>query len=280
MRKIKIIISLLIIVLYVNKESQAQDWGWTLIDNTTIHFDEYLAKVMEDTTNNNPGPAFISTCLRNHPSQPFSDIYAYLTEGPDTEDCEIQLRCALESRGFAGPFYDASELMIGDIVFTEDKVPYQDQYWPTHAFFFIDWVETGSTDFAYILDYHGPYVKRNITADGEYIKFQYFMRCPYNEAATGIANNHTTTNVLSYPNPTKNYVKFDFYSKQTAIVKITISDYLSRKITTDRFIAESDNKISKEINVSNLLPGIYFYFLEFEYPDKTKSFTSGKFCIE
>ncbi len=169
----------------------SQDWAEQLIENATEHFEEYVNLAISEAEGDNPAVRFISVCLRKHPdtTRNFPNLYASVTEGPAEPDepCEIQLRCALEKRNFSAPCFDASLLKKGDIVFTEDRSPYQNKLWPTHAYIFIEWEKPDSYDYAYIMDYRGAYERRNITVEGNFVKFQYFLRSPY-AAATAIAD--------------------------------------------------------------------------------------------
>lgn len=257
----------------------SQRWGEELITNAIENFDSYLEEATKDSTNNNPGTTFISTCLRNFPEPKFAfpDIYAKVTDGPKNEDCEIQLRCALEKRGFSGPYFNASELKTGDIVFTESLAPYEGELWPTHAFFFVEWFDHKNTDFAYILDYHGAYIKRNITTKGEYVKFQYFMRSPFEKDYTTNTEINKENEIKIFPNPVKgqlNLIK-NFSSK-----KQTISIYSQTGLLV---FTEKTNGIQGEIhkiNLSKFHSGIYFIKVSIETETlKPSVILNSKFII-
>ena len=271
-------IFLITTIFNISNKLPAQTWADFLIQNATENFDAYINEATKDSANNNPGAAFISVCLRNFPFQGFGfpDLHAYVTEGPMDEDCEIQLKCALESRGFSKPIFDASLLQKGDIVFTQDQVPYKDELWPTHAFFFIEWKEPGNTESAYIFDFHGYYIERNITGEGEYVKFQYFMRSPFDNIAATSVNKQQNLNLYTYPNPATDVLNIKLSDTEGAFFNLSIINQTGHLVYLEKDINISTNN-NYSININALPPGVYFLLFQ-DYADKTKNI-SQKFII-
>lgn len=171
------------VTCFSQAKNDSLNWGQVYVQDIVENFDAYVDEAWGDIEGGTPCVAFVCVGLRHHPTpdQNFSDIYAIVTEGPaePAEPCHVQLECSLRERGFYGPCFNPNELKPGDVLFTEDVSPFMGELWPSHAYIFREWVESGSTDYAYIIDYHGDQVYRNMTVNGQYDKFQYYMRSPY-----------------------------------------------------------------------------------------------------
>lgn len=135
--------------------------------------------------------AFVSAALRAFGY----DIWATVTDGTSTEEATgMCLKHELEQNGFvqgSNPEY----LMKGDILFTIDKWFDDDQggnYYPTHAYIFIEWETPGSTEYAYVVDNQGDRHVRNITASGPKDPYQFHMR------KNTDGNNNNNNNSLPY----------------------------------------------------------------------------------
>jgi len=191
--------------------------------------------------------------LRRHPTHSFEDVYCSVTDGPADEACEIQLTCTLESLGyFDGPFFELSELRKGDIVFTEETVWFQGEYWSNHAMIFYEWVE-GSSSHAYILDYHNergmPY-ERNITVNGSYTKAFFYYRYNSGEATDIVSNVSETNKLIVYPTVTNEFITVeanDIRGKELIVCNIQGQIVDRTKIDADRM----------EYNFSSLPKGFY-----------------------
>lgn len=188
--------------------SAGEEWAYDFAENVLENSHDYENEAWNDISGGTPCVAFVSVGLRNHPTHNFPDVYCVVTDGPESEDCSLQLTCTLESLGyFDGPYYDLSELRKGDIVFTDKTVLFQGEYWSDHAMIFYEW-SAGSSTHAKFLDYHNerglPY-ERNVTGSGNYTKALFYYRYHSGEA-TGIAETiETERNTLrAYPTIVQN----------------------------------------------------------------------------
>ncbi|GAA4838084.1 S-layer homology domain-containing protein [Algivirga pacifica] len=139
-------------------------------DNHAMLLDEAWGQITAGT----PCAAFVSATLRRFDY----DIWATVTDGtPYENSLGYCLKYELQRYGYQQSF-DISKVRKGDICFTIDKwFPDSDGggYYPTHVYFFMEWVTPGQTDYAWIVDNQGKRHIRNMTVDGDYDKVQYFM---------------------------------------------------------------------------------------------------------
>ncbi len=192
----------------INEVSSGDDWGELFADDLLNNSYTYENQAWSDINNQGtPCAAFVAVGLRNHPTNNFPGIYPSVTEGPTSESCSVQLKCTLEQLGFDGPYWDLSYLKRGDIVFTDRTVPFEGQYWSSHAMVFDHWATESSTSYAWFIDYHNerglPY-QRNCSVSGTYDKALFYYR--YNDSkntttTTGLTMENETLEAKVFPNP-------------------------------------------------------------------------------
>ena len=175
------------------------DWAELFVEDVLTNSVAYEDESWGDITGGTPCVAFVCVGLRNHPTHNFPEMYAVVTEGPDSEACSVQLDCMLERTGyFDGPFYDVENLQKGDIVFTDRTVPFQGENYSSHAMIFYEWSNDESTNYAKFIDYHNerglPY-ERNATVSGNYDKALFYYR--YNQESSDVPYFYQYSNLIN-----------------------------------------------------------------------------------
>lgn len=167
------------------------DFGIKFADYANNNWDKLKAEALNAISGGTDCVAFVSATLRKFGY----NINAVVTGGTSTEDASgITLDYQLTKNGWTKST-NASTLKKGDVVFTINKWFSDDQggnYYPTHAYIFMEWERAGSTSNAWVVDNQGKRHIRNITATTPKDAFQYYMRAPLTTN-----NNPTNDNVVS-----------------------------------------------------------------------------------
>jgi hypothetical protein len=78
---------------------------------------------------------------------------------------------------------------------------------------------------------------------------------------TGLEETLLSRSVKLYPNPAQNYVVVDFNFVEKGNLKITLLDYLGRKVYEET-IKKQEQNLLYSLETKNLLEGLYLLFFE------------------
>ncbi|MDA3866396.1 MAG: T9SS type A sorting domain-containing protein [Salinivirgaceae bacterium] len=238
--------------LSISETGSGSDWGEAFADDLLANSVAYENQGWSDINNQGtPCVAFLAVGLRNHPTDNFPGAYCTVTEGPASESCSVQFDCTLEQLGFNGPYYNLSGLKRGDIVFTDRVVAFQGQYWSSHAMVFDHWQNSGSTSYAYFIDYHNerglPYL-RNASVSGTYDKALFYYRYNSNKATVS-SDDLMISEIEIYPNPANSFVHINT-PDESSVTLFNSTGQLE--------INGNSTGNSHELNLEALPNGIYF----------------------